>query len=210
MVEKYTEVIRAAKKKKKFKTFSRNICHTKKPALQLEESKKQKLSKVQKFRDNTMEKTPLRNNDVIMENVEIEKLGSVTGKRVARMETVRDEEIEDDELTPRKTTSAFSPSFFPDPDGVKRAKVITPEKLQEEMPVEPEDQKKTILNLVKIIGEVATSIHINIAQEDLTAMKTWDICALRKKLGDFNKKKMLINSPPAAKFDHGQQHRDLC
>ena len=70
MVETYMEVIRAAKKKKKFKTFSSNMCHIKKPALQLEESEKQKLTKVKKFRDNTMEKTPLRNNDVIMENVE--------------------------------------------------------------------------------------------------------------------------------------------
>jgi len=209
MIEKYTEVIRATKKKKKFKTFSRNMCQLKKPALQLEESKKQKLKKVQKFCDNTMEKAPLRNNDVIMESVENEELGSVTGKRVANTETARDEEIEDDELTPRKTTSAFSPSFFPDPDDVNRAKVITPEKTQGEMPIEPEEQKRTILNLVKIIGEVAASINIDVAQEDLTAMKTWDICALRKKLGDFNKKKMLLNSPPAAKFDHGQQHRNM-
>jgi len=144
-----------------------------------------------------------------LENVEIEKLGNVTGKRVASTEIVENAEIDYDELTPRKTTSAFSPSFFPDPDDVKRAKIITPEKLQTGLPVEPEDQKQTILNLVKIIGEVATSIHIDIAQEELTAMKTWDICALRKKLGDFNKKKMLINSPPAAKFDHGQQHRNM-
>ena len=87
--------------------------------------------------------------------------------------------------------------------------MITPEKIQEDVLMEPEDQKKTILNLVKIIGEVAASINIDIAQEDLTAMEKWDICALRKKLGDFNKKKMLLNSPPAAKFDHGQKHQNM-
>jgi len=41
----------------------------------------------------------------------------------------------------------------------------------------------TNLNLVNIIQNVATSIHIIIAQKDLEVMKKWDISALRKNEG---------------------------
>jgi len=67
----------------------------------------------------------------------------------------------------------------------------------------------TNLNLVNIIQNVATSLHIIIAQKDLEVMKKWDISALRKKLGDLNRKKKLMNSPPQVKFDHDQQHQHL-
>jgi len=198
--------IRKAKRKKKFKPMKLENYHIKKSSLPLEESKNPKIPKVRKASCKNMEIEPLRNNDVVMENAETEAHEKTAEKRKNGLVEV---DVEDDmsELTPRKTTSAFSPTFFPDPDDIKRAKKVTPEKENIDLENAQEGPSGTSTsNLIQIIKNVAESIHIRIEPAELEAMRNWDIQALRKKLGDINSKKMIMNSPPLATFDHRNHH----
>jgi len=205
---KYMEAIREAKKKKKFKSVKPGKYHIKKTSSLLEESENLKISKVRKFNHKKMEIVPLRNDDVVMENVETEAHTKTAEKRKSIMDEVEDEDDDMSELTPRKTTSAFSPTFFPDPDDIKRAKKVTPEKDKNDSDnVQEGTSGKTISNLIQIIQNVAESINIQINHAELEAMKNWDVHALRKKLGDFNSKKKFMNSPPIATFDHKHQEK---
>jgi len=183
IIDKYTNAIRKAKRKKKFKPMKLEKYHIKKSSLLLEESKNPKISKVRKVYRKNMEIEPLRNNDVVMENAETEAHEKTAEKRKNRVVEVDVEDDDMSELTPRKTTSAFSPTFFPDPDDIKRAKKVTPEKENIDLENAQEDPSGTSTsNLIQIIKNVAESIHIRIKPAELEAMRNWEIQALRKNL----------------------------